>query len=162
VKGDKPLWEAIRASKDPTTFMVLFEDSAALIGLFFALVGILLADHLDQPVYDGAASIAVGLLLAAVALMLIYQSKTLLVGESVTPEVLASVARLVQDDEAVLRMNRPLSMHFGPETVHELTADGVVTAIDRIERVIRENHPEIKHIFLEAESITSRRQRVEL
>jgi cation diffusion facilitator family transporter len=165
IKRGKPIWQAIRASKDPTTFLVMFEDSAAMIGLVFAFAGVLLTDRLQQPVYDGAASIAVGVLLACVALALIVQSKTLLVGEGAAPEVIASVSRLVRGDDAVLRMNSPLSMHFGPETVlltleiefrHELTADGVVAAIDRIEKTIRRNHPEIKHIFVEAESIRAR------
>src|SRR5205823_14169166 len=78
-KGATPFWEAIHRSKDPTTYTVLAEDSAALIGLVVAALGIALSQRFDQPVFDGVASLIIGLLLAAVAVVLMWESRSLLI-----------------------------------------------------------------------------------
>ena len=86
LKGeDESIWQAIKSSKDPTTFTVLFEDAAAMLGLIFAFVGIFLAYQFENPYLDGVASVCIGLLLAAVAVVLAYESKGLLVGEGTGP-----------------------------------------------------------------------------
>jgi len=87
-KGEQSIWESIETSKDPTTYTVLFEDTAALLGLVVAFVGVLLAHKLNNPHFDGAASIIIGIILAVVAVLLAYESKGLLVGEAVDPETL--------------------------------------------------------------------------
>ena len=92
-KGTRSPWQQVRASKDPTTFAVLFEDSAALIGLGIAAGGIYLSERLDQPVYDGVASILIGLLLCAVATVLLRETKNLLIGEAALPSVIDAIRR---------------------------------------------------------------------
>ena len=78
--GDAPFWQALHRSKDPTTYTVLAEDAAALVGLAVAALGIALARHLDRPAFDGGASMVIGLLLAGVAVLLIRESRGLLIG----------------------------------------------------------------------------------
>lgn len=158
-------WEAIKASKDPATFTVLFEDAAALLGLLVAAAGIFLAHQFDRPSLDGAASVAIGLILAAAAGFLAYESKGLLVGEGADPKTLENIRQLAQADPGVTRVLNPLTMHFGPETVlltvdiqfnQKLSAAEVEAAVDRLEKEIRRRYPEIKHIYIEAGAIGSR------
>src|SRR3546814_6674142 len=85
-KGKRSYFRAVRRSKDPTVFTVLFEDSAAMLGLVVAFVGIALGEALDMPVLDGVASMGIGLILAATAMLLAYESKGLLIGEAAFPE----------------------------------------------------------------------------
>ena len=154
----------MRSSKDPTTFTVLFEDSAAILGLLAAFAGIFLADALDIPQLDGTASIAIGLILATVAAFLAYESRGLLIGEGVNPVTLGSIRQLAEADPAVARLVHVLSMHFGPRDVlltmeiqfrPELSAGAVAAAIDRLDHAIRSRHPEVQHIFREAQSIAA-------
>ena len=97
-KGDKDFWHSIRTSKGPTTFTVLFEDSAAMLGLLVALLGVYLAHNFNNPYFDGAASIGIGIILAAVAVFLAYETKGLLVGEGADPEMLGDIRRLAESD----------------------------------------------------------------
>ena len=158
-------WEAIHDSKDPAAFLVLFEDSAALVGLLVAFLGIFLGHRLGVPWLDGLASVLVGLILAAVAVVLAYESRSLLLGESADPRTVAGIRALAEADPAVEVVRRPLTMHFGPEQVllnldvqfrRGLSAAEVEAAVDRLEAAIRARHPEIKHIFLEADAIRTR------
>jgi cation diffusion facilitator family transporter len=165
-RGRRNLWAAVRASKDPTTFTVLVEDSAAMLGLLVAFLGVYLGQRLHNPYLDGAASIVIGVILGAVAVVLARESKGLLVGESADPEVLASIRALAEADPAVERVGPPLTMHLGPHEVllnldiqfrKGLSAAEVEAAVDRLEKAIRAKHPEVKRIFIEAESLTSSR-----
>lgn len=162
-KGSAGTWQAVRASKDPTTFTVLFEDSAAMLGLVIAFFGIFLGKLLDNPYLDGAASVLIGLVLAAVAVFLAIESKGLLLGEAVDEATLKSINQLAEDDPAVVRGIRPLTMHFGPHEVllalelqfePGLSAGDAASAIDRLDRTIRAKHPDIRHIFIEAQSLS--------
>ena len=163
-KGKLGYWAAVRASKDPTTFTVLFEDSAAMLGLLAAFLGISLGHALHLPQLDGVASIVIGLILAAVAMFLAYESKGLLIGEGVDPRTLASIRALTEADPAVARLVRALSMHFGPNDVlltmdiqfePTVSAAEIASAIDRLDNLIRSRHPEVRHIFLEVHSIAA-------
>jgi divalent metal cation (Fe/Co/Zn/Cd) transporter len=91
VQGGQSLWQAVRTSKDPTTFAVLFEDTAALLGLLVALLGVYFGHQFDNPYLDGTASIVIGLILAVVAMLLAYESKGLLVGESADTQAVAGI-----------------------------------------------------------------------
>jgi len=153
---------AIRRSKDPTNFTVLFEDTAAMLGLVVAFLGIFLGDMLHNPYFDGAASIVIGLILGGVASFLAFESKGLLIGEGVNPETLASIRELVTGDEAVAQVRKSLTMHFGPSDVllnlevrfkKHLRANQIADAITRLEATIRQKHPEVTHIFIEAKSL---------
>ena len=154
--------KTIRASKDPTTFTVLFEDAAAMLGLIVAFLGIFVGHQLNNPYLDGVASIVIGAILAVVAGFLAYESKGLLIGEGVDPNVLDSIRSLVGADPAVEGIKKALTMHFGPNEVlltldvrfkKHLQAEEIATAVNRLEKTIRGQHPEIKHIFIEAKSL---------
>lgn len=160
--GGQGIFQTIRTSKDPTTFTVLFEDTAALLGLLVAFIGIFLGHVLQNPYLDGTASIVIGLILGVVAAFLAYESKGLLIGEGVNPEVLASIRSLAAHEHSVEEVRKSLTMHFGPNDVllaldvrfkKHLKAGEIAAAIDRLEKKIRDKHPEIKHIFIEAKSL---------
>lgn len=165
LKGeDESIWQAIKSSKDPTTFTVLFEDAAAMLGLIFAFVGIFLAHQFENPYLDGVASVCIGLLLAAVAVVLAYESKGLLVGEGTDPQTLEKIRKLAEADPGVKKMLMPLTMHFGPDTVlltvdiefhKRLSATEVEEAVDRLDKSIRTQYPNIKHIYIEAGAVSS-------
>ena len=166
VRGDRGLLEAIRSSKDPTTFTVLFEDSAAMAGLIVALVSVHLTEALHMPIIDGIGSIIIGLILCGVASFLVWESKKLLLGEAADPEVRDSIRRIAREDEAVTDVERMMTLHMGPNALvlnmdlrfeKALDAEDVAAAIDRVERKIREAHAEVRFIFIEAESLTGRR-----
>ncbi len=164
-RGSKPLLQAIRESKDPTTFTVLFEDTAAMAGLIVALVGVHLASALQMPVIDGAASIIIGLILCGVAVFLVWESKQLLIGEAADPEIRRGVEAIAEEDPDVDRVGRILTVHMGPHTLvlnmdlefrDDLKSDDVERVIDRMEKKIRERHSAVKYIFVEAESLAKR------
>lgn len=157
------VFATIRASKDPATFTVLFEDTAALLGLVVAFLGILLGHQLNNPYLDGVASIVIGIILAVVAGFLAFESKGLLIGEGVDPAVLASIRSIAGTDPAVEEVRKSLTMHFSPSDVlltldirfkKDLTAEEIATGVERLEKEIRDQHPEIQHIFIEAKSLT--------
>jgi len=160
-KGTRPWLEAVRASKDPTVFTVLFEDTAALIGLLVALVSLVLANALSWPMLDGIASVLIGAILAATAAFLAYECLGLLTGESADPEVRASVRRIATAEPSVERLNEALTMHFGPRDIlvalsldfqDARSAAEVEAAVTRIERAIKSVHPEVRRVFVEAQS----------
>ena len=161
-KGDQGVWQTVHTSKDPTTFTILFEDTAALLGLLVALVGIFLGHQLNNPYLDGVASITIGVILGVVAGFLAYESKGLLIGEGVSPQTLDSIRAIAGADPAVAELRKALTMHFGPHDVlltldirfqKDLTASEIAAVIDELEKKIRDQHPEIKHIFIEAKSL---------
>ncbi|PEN14486.1 transporter [Longibacter salinarum] len=166
-RGDKPFFSAIKEAKDPTTFTVVFEDSAALAGLVVALLGVHLASALHMPIIDGIASIVIGLILCGVAVFLIWESKQLLIGEAADPEIRDGVYDIVHNGGPVEAVGRILTVHMGPNTLvlnmdlefrDDLSADEVEVAIDDLEKKIRERHPQVKYIFIEADSITKRKK----
>jgi len=166
VRGDRGFFEAIKSSKDPTTFTVLFEDSAAMAGLVVALISVHLTEALHMPIIDGIGSIVIGLILCGVASFLVWESKKLLLGEAADPEVQAGIRRIAREDEGVEDVVRMMTLHMGPNTLvlnmelefeESLDAEEVAAAIDRVEKKIRKEHPEVRFIFIEAESLTGRR-----
>jgi cation diffusion facilitator family transporter len=164
-QGRQPLLRAIQSSKDPSTFTVLIEDAAALAGIAAAFLGIYLGHALDNLYLDGVASLAIGLILAGMAILLIYKSRGLLIGESVDRQTLASVRAIAESDPCVEKARRLLTSYFGPASVllnmdlqfrEGLPSGEVEAAVERIEKAIRTVHPEIRNIFVEAESIGGR------
>lgn len=160
--GEKNLWQAVLSSKDPTIFVVLFEDFAALAGLVVAFLGIYLGQRLGLPVLDGVASILIGVILMAIATLMAFESRMLLLGEAADPEITQSIREIVSRDEDIQDVFRPMTMHFGPSEVllnmglvfePGLSTDKITKAIDRLENQIRNRHPQVKRIFLEAEGL---------
>lgn len=166
-KNEGSFWQAVRASKDPTVFTILFEDTAALIGLFVAFLGVL-SGHLWNNVYlDGVASIVIGVILCGVAFLLAAESKGLLIGEGAEPETVASIRKITNNDPAVDQVLKVLTLHFGPqeillnleiEFINSLGTDELEITIERLEKAIRSQHSEIKNIFIEAKSFSNRRK----
>lgn len=163
-KNEGNILQAIRASKDPTIFTILLEDSAALLGLAIAFMGVFLGHLFHNPYFDGAASIAIGIILVIVAIFLIYESKNLLIGEGADPQTVASLKKITQADPAVTKVMRVLTLYFGPQEVllnleiqfaQNLSAEKLAIAIERLEKQIRQEHPEIKQIFVEAKSLSA-------
>jgi cation diffusion facilitator family transporter len=115
--GGTPFWEALHRSKDPTTYTVLAEDSAALAGLVVAALGIALSHRFEKPELDGAASLIIGLLLAGVALALIRESRGLLIGEGIRPETARAIRSIALGQPKVRDVGRVLSMYIGPDDV---------------------------------------------
>jgi len=164
-KGNHSLWQTLRRSYDPSVLTVLLEDTAALIGLAAAFIGVYLAHHFNNSYFDGAASIVIGITLCVVSIVLIRESKGLLVGEAATPEVVASVTALVLNEPAVIAVNQVLTLVFGPEEVllnieaqfvPSLSMIELAEAISRLERAIQQKHPRIRRIFIQGASTLSR------
>ncbi len=160
-KGARGILAAVRRSKDPTVFTVLFEDTAAMLGLMVAAAGLALGEILEIPELDGAASVVIGLILAVTALLLAIECKGLLLGEATHPEVIAGIRRLITAHPAILTTNEILTMHMGPDDVllnlsvdfaDGITSGDVEAAITGLERDIKAAHPEIKRVFIEAQN----------
>ncbi|HKU36768.1 MAG TPA: cation diffusion facilitator family transporter [Polyangiales bacterium] len=154
--------KAAHDSKDPEHFVVLFEDTAAILGVLVAFGGVYASHALQLPVLDGVASIVIGAILTTAALFLAYECRSLLLGESADPKQIASIRAIVAADDAVDRVGRALTMFLGPEEVllnlevdfkDDRDASQVEAAIRRIERAIRARHPNIHRIFIEAAAL---------
>jgi cation diffusion facilitator family transporter len=168
-KGDAGYLEAILVSKDPTTFTVLLEDSAALLGLAIAFVGIVAAEVFALPELDGAASIVIGIVLGLTAMLLARETKGLLIGEAADPAVERSILELAAADKGVERVNGALTVHMSPDQVvvnlsvefhDDLSAEEMELAVERMERRISEAHPQVSAVFVRPQrSETYRRRR---
>ncbi|KAF5063997.1 Ferrous-iron efflux pump FieF [anaerobic digester metagenome] len=161
-KGSLSAVGYIRRSKDPSLYTVVLEDSAALLGLVFAFLGIFLGHLFNNPYLDGVASIAIGLLLMSVAGILSSRSSGLLLGEGVNPDELAEIRRRVEADPMVERANDILTMYMGPHDllvnmgvcfVPGTTAEQMHGAIRRIEADLRLAFPETNRVYIETESL---------
>lgn len=161
MKGKMGYFEAFRRSKDPTTFTVLFEDTAALVGLFIALIGIFLAHQLNIPELDGAASILIGVVLAVSAWLLARETKGLLLGETADPRLRKNVLNIAQQDAAVYSANGVLTEQMGAHQViaslslefkDDLTSDEIEACVNRIEAQIKQLHPEIITLFVKPQT----------
>ena len=160
-KGKWGFLEAVKRSKDPSIFVVVFEDSAALLGLLVALAGVLCSHLLGVWWADGAASIVIGLILGGTAIWLAYETKSLLIGESANPEEVEGIRRMVLAYPEVTYVNEVLTMHMGPDFVLANISvdfrDGIGSAqveeaIARMDLAIKELYPVVKRVFVEAES----------
>ena len=161
VKGKQGYFEAFRHSKDPTTFTVLFEDTAALCGLLIALIGIYLAHALNIPELDGVASILIGIVLAISAILLARETKGLLMGETADPKLRNDILLIAQGDEAVQSANGVLTEQMGAHQVlaslslefeDNLSSDDIEACVNRIEAKIKQIHPEIVALFIKPQT----------
>jgi len=166
-KGRLGYIEAVHRSKDPTVFTVLFEDSAAVLGLIVAFAGIALGETLDMPRLDAVASLVIGAILAVTAVLLAYECKGLLVGEAAAAEVVAGIRRLVGAMPGIARVNELLTLHLGPRDVlvtvsvdfeDRLDAAAVEAAIATLERRIKDAYPIVTRVFIEAQDWRAHRR----
>ena len=161
-RGDLGFWIAFRQSKDPPAFMVLFEDSAALIGIVLAAAGIFIADQFDMPVFDGIASIAIGLVLATTATLLAIESKSLLIGERAPPALVAAVCRIAEQQPGVLHASSVVTAQLSPnqsivalsiEFQRDMRAEQIEQCVASIDRHVRAAHPEVVALFVKPQTL---------
>jgi cation diffusion facilitator family transporter len=163
-KPGASLWQTMRASKDASVFTVFIEDSAALIGLVIAALGIALGHYFDNPYFDPAASVLIGLLLVGAALTLARETGALLVGESIGPDATRKVREVFERDPAILDVADLQSMQLGPDEVlltvavqfkRGMRIDEVEDAIERLEKTVAGLYPSIRHIYFESSALRS-------
>lgn len=159
-QGRRSLTAAIKAAKDPTTFVVLFEDTAAMAGLAVAAIGLGISAGFDLPVFDGIASLGIGVILALTAVWMAARTKSLLIGEAAEPEIVEDVRRRANELGSVLTVNEVLTLHMGPHYIllnisvdfrDDVLAGDIEATIERLTREIRDEHPDVKRVFVEAE-----------
>ncbi|MGR6328624.1 cation diffusion facilitator family transporter [Sphingomonas sp. XXL09] len=159
-KGRLGWWQAIRRSKDPAGFIVLFEDSAALAGLVIAAIGVWASHAFADPRIDGIASIVIGLILGLVAMLLAREAKGLLIGERADPQVVETVRRIVAAHPAVTSVNHVRTIHTAPESVFAAVSADFVdsvtmgegeTLIEELEDQLRTAVPTLSSIYIRPE-----------
>jgi len=158
------VFQAIHNTKDPTSFSVLLEDSAALLGLAIAVLGIFLSRYFNQPYFDGAASIVIGMLLCVIATVMVYESRGLLIGEGVDHQTLERLRAIVEADQDVAHVQHLHTIYQSPRSVLlvvELRFNDSISAVDvreavrRLESNIQASFPEIRYVYFGAESLAS-------
>lgn len=157
-RGGRAVWQSIRDSKDPALLVVLFEDSVAVLGITVAAAGLLIADATGNAVWDGVASIVIGVLLTLTAWILAFETKGLLVGEAASRRVRSSIRTAALSIPEIQTVDRLLTMHLGPNEIlvnmdvvvdDGLSAAEVEAVVERIEGKIRDFVPEATRIFIE-------------
>jgi len=157
--------EAVKGGKDPALFLVLFEDSAAMLGLMVAFFGVLLGHVTGDPIFDGIASILIGVILGVTSGWLAYETKGLLIGESASKKVVQGIRALVSAQPGVVHVNEVLTMHMGPEYIlvnlsvdfiDQASATELEDITANIDTKIKENYPYVKRVFIEAEPRSKR------
>ena len=165
VKGKWGYLEAIQRAKDPSIFVVLFEDSAAMLGLAVAFAGVALSQYTGILWFDAVASIIIGLILFGTAIWLAYETKGLLIGESANRSVITAIREILQAGDHIEHVNEILTMHIGPDYIlanisvdfnDNISAHEIEKSIAEIDVKIKQQHPQIKRIFIEAEKFVSK------
>lgn len=156
-RKDTPFWEAIIWSKDPSTFIVLLGDVGDIVGLLIAFAGVYLGRLFHNPYYDGGASMLIGLVMILISLLLVRESKSLLMGETTSRRTVRRVIQIAEADEAIVKVKKHRSMYMAPEEVllqlnavfkPHLTAPQITDAIQRITKTIQKEFPRFKQIFI--------------
>ncbi len=165
-KGKNGYIEAINQTKDPSVLVVLFEDSAAMLGLLVALIGIGLTQLTGNVYFDGGASILIGFILIGTAIWLARETKGLLIGESAEPQIVQGIREIVQENTIIESVNEILTMHMGPDFilvtlsadfVDNASADAVEEQIAELDLQVKTRFPRVKRVFIEAEKMVRKR-----
>ncbi|MET1024913.1 MAG: cation diffusion facilitator family transporter [Pseudoxanthomonas sp.] len=160
-KGKLGYFEAFRRSKDPSTFTVLLEDTAALLGLGIALIGLVLAQLLDMPILDGIASLGIAAVLAVTAFLLARETKGLLVGEPAHPKVAQTILDVANADGDLRSANGVTTMQMGPNQVvamlsaefeDDRTTQQIEACVTRIEKAVKQEYPELTALFVKPQT----------
>jgi cation diffusion facilitator family transporter len=163
-KPGASMWQAVHASKDASVFTVFIEDSAAMIGLAIAALGIFLGHLFDNPYFDPAASVLIGLLLVGAAFMLARETGALLVGEGIGKDATRRVREVFEKDPSIQSVTTLQSMQLGPDEVlltaavqfrRGMRIDEVEAAIERLEKDVAALYPAIRHIYFESGALRS-------
>ena len=160
-RGKLGYLKAVQRGKDPSLFVVLFEDSAAMLGLFIALIGVTMTQVTGQLWWDGVASVSIGVILAATAFWLAIETKGLLIGEGADQETVESIRALAAKHREVESVNETLTLHMGPEFIlanisiefkRGLKTGRIEKIVNNLDKAIKKEHPYIKRVFIEAET----------
>lgn len=160
VKGKWGYLEAIQRAKDPSIFVVLFEDSAAMLGLIVAFAGVALSQYTGILYFDGIASVLIGLILIGTAIWLAIETKGLLIGESASKDTVRGIKELLKTHDNIEIVNEVLTMHMGPDYIlanisidfkDSCQTGEIETTIAMMDKTIKTQYPQIKRIFIEAE-----------
>ncbi|WP_121812420.1 cation diffusion facilitator family transporter [Mucilaginibacter kameinonensis] len=164
IRGDQTWWDAVVKSKDPSTFLVMFEDSAAVAGLFIVGICMFLNHRYNIPVLDGVASLLVGLILVAVSAILARESRSLLMGEGISSESRVKITALVERDSAVLKVMHMLSNYQSPDEIilmlivafkEDLDTQQINEAIDRIRDCIKREFSLVRFVLVQPETFSA-------
>ena len=159
MRGERGVVEEVRRGKDPTVIAVLFEDSAALAGLVVAAVGVALYHYTGNAMFDAAASMLIGVILAGTACWLAFETKGLLIGESANREVVAEIQRLASRYPEVERVNEVLTMHVGPDYILAAVSLNIAcdvprsrahAVMDELDETIKKTDRRLKRVFIES------------
>jgi cation diffusion facilitator family transporter len=165
-RRNKPFMRALKDSKDSSTVAVVVEDTAALLGLMIALLSVLLGHLTGWPYFDGIGSVLIGVLLVSVAFFFAVECKALLVGEGLLPEEVEKIGQILDEEPRVSVYRRPLSLYFGPSEVlvnldvhfiDNLNSDQIEQTVDRIEDRIKAALPSVNRIYIEADTIKTKK-----
>jgi cation diffusion facilitator family transporter len=157
-RGSLGFFEAIKESKDPALFIVLVGDLGDLIGLVIAFLGVFLGHLFHNPAYDGVASMVIGVFLIIISLLLVRESRSLLMGEAMNKNTVKKIIAITEADPAILKVKKHFSMYMGPDEVilqmiagfkKDLTTQEITAAIKRIIHNLQKEYPRIKQIFIE-------------
>ena len=171
IKGSLGYYEAFRASKDPPSFVGLFEDSAALIGIAIAAFGSFAATRLNMPVFDGIASVLIGLILAVTAALLARESKSLLIGERADQALSDSLLRIAEASNLALKVNGVLTVQLAPDQIlaalsiefpDTMKVPELEAAVMDIEHQIKAAHPEVVTLFIKPQTAVAFKEQVKL
>jgi cation diffusion facilitator family transporter len=163
-RGDQTWWDAVVKSKDPSTFLVMFEDSAAVAGLFIVGICMFLNHLYNIPVLDGVASLLVGLILVAVSAILARESRSLLMGEGISSESRVKITALAERDSAVLKVMHMLSTYQSPDEIilmlivafkEDLDTQQINEAIDRIRDCIKQEFSLVRFVLVQPETFSA-------
>jgi len=160
-KGKWGYIEAVQRGKDPSIFVVLFEDSAAMLGLLVALLATILTQVTGNLYFDGIASIIIGFILAGTAMWLAFETKGLLIGESANMHVVNGIKKITKTYDKIEHVNEVLTMHMGPEFIlvnisvefrDEATATEIEDTVSQLDAEIKNEYENVKRIFIEGET----------
>ncbi len=163
VRNGQSWWSAIIRSKDPSSFLVLFEDGAAVLGLLIVFVFMLIGHNYNMPYMDGIASVLVGLLLVFVSAILARESRSLLMGEGIARNTQHKIRVLVEKDQAIIRVVNVLSTYQAPDDVvlllivefnPDIDTEDITASIERVRLAIKTTFPLIKLVFVQPQTYT--------
>jgi cation diffusion facilitator family transporter len=157
-RGDTSFWKAVKNSKDPSVFIVLLGDMGDMVCLVIAFAGIYLAHLFKNPYYDGIASVLIGVVLVLISLLLVRESRSLLMGETVRKATIKEIIAITEADPSVQKVKKQLSLYLAPEEIilqmtavfkQGLTTNQITDSISNIIHSIQQKFPLIKQIFIE-------------
>lgn len=157
-RGSQPFWSAVKSSKNPATFVVLFEDASDVLGLIIAFLGVFLGHELNNPYLDGGASILIGILLTAVSIVLTRESRSLLMGEAADQAIVQKIITTTEANPGVIKSVHAYTFQMGPEEIvliqriafrFDLNSKETVQTMAQVRQAVQEAEPSVRQVFIE-------------